>query len=167
MAEGAKTFEGLAAPLFGEFNIEQDSASYDIVTLTGAASTTADFLVCQHSTATTEKVVIGYDGGITTLGGLTITGAVTGASLDVTGQVEAASLAVTGIATADIPLGAAGITTYSVAGLATTDVVVISPTGLMVGAVSVDKVAVSTLTVRNLGSETAAQEFNYLVISKT
>ncbi len=161
MAEGNKSYMGLAVPLLGESEIKAQDATPDILTLTGASGTTADFLVCQHRTATTEKVVIAYDGAITTLG------AVVGASLDVTGQVEAASLAVTGIATADIPLGAAGITTYSVAGLATTDVVVISPTGLMVGGIVVDKVAVSTLTVRNIGSETAAQEFNYLVISKT
>ena len=81
--------------------------------------------------------------------------------------MEAASLAVTGIATADIPLGQAGVTTYSVAGLTASDVVVISPSETMVGAIVVDKVEVSTLTVRNIGSETAAKEFNYLVIGKT
>ena len=44
---------------------------------------------------------------------------------------------------------------------------VISPSETMVGAIVVDKVEVSTLTVRNVGSETAAKEFNYLVIGKT
>ena len=161
MAEGTDSYMGLAVALYGESEIQAQTAANDILTLTGAASQTGDFLVCQHSTATTEKFVIGYDGAIT------FTGAVTGTSIDVTGQVEAASLAVTGIATLDHPLGAAGVTTYTVAGLTASDVVVVSPSESMVGALVVDKVAVSTLTVRCLGSETAAKQFNYLVIGKT
>jgi len=161
MAEGNSSYMGLAVALLGESEIKAQDSSVDIVTLTGASGTTADFLVCQHSTATTEKVVIAYDGAITTLG------AVVGASLDVTGQIEAASLAVTGIGTADVPLGQAGITTYSVAGLTSSDVVILSPSEAMVGGITVDQVEVSTLTVRNIGSETAAKQFNYLVIGKT
>jgi hypothetical protein len=161
MAEGSKTFEGLAAPLLGEFNIQQDNASYDIVTLTGASGTTADFLVCQHSTATTEKVVIGYDGAITTLG------AVVGASLDVSGQVEAASLAVTGIGTFDLSAQNTGTASFSVTGLATSDVVVLSPREAPDDACVVHQVAANTLTIRNIASEDADVEFNYLVISKT
>ena len=114
MAEGNKTFEGLAVPLLGESEIIAQTAANDILTFTGATSHTGDFLVCQDSSGT-ELAVIDISGNIT------------GASLDVTGQVEVASLAVTGIATADIPLGQAGTTTYSVAGLTTSDVVVISP----------------------------------------
>ena len=154
MAEGTKSYMGLAVALHGESEIEAQTAAADILTLTGASSHTGDFLVCQNS-AGSELAVIDISGNIT------------GASLDVTGQVEAASLAVTGIATADIPLGQAGVTTYSVAGLTTSDVVVISPSETMVGAIVVDKVEVSTLTVRNIGSETGAKEFNYLVIGKT
>ena len=167
MPEGINTFEGLAVPLYGESEIQAQTAANDILTLTGAASQAGDFIVCQHSTATTEKVVIAYDGTITNLGSLATTGAITGASLDVTGQVETLSLAVTSIATADIPLGQAGITTYHVSGLATDDVVVVTPSEGLVGAITVDKVEAATLTVRNVGSETAAKQFNYLVISKT
>ncbi|GAG08143.1 unnamed protein product, partial [marine sediment metagenome] len=139
MAEGTQSYMGLAVPLLGESEIVAQTAATDILTITGAGSHTGDFLVCQNS-AGSELAVIDISGNIT------------GTSLDVTGQVEVASLAITGISTADIPLGQAGVTTYSVSGLATTDVVVISPTGLLVGAIVVDKVEVSTLTVRNLGS---------------
>lgn len=154
MAEGSETYMGLAVPLFGESEIEAQTAANDILTLTGATSHTGDFLVCQNS-AGSELAVIDVSGNIT------------GASLDITGQLEAASLAVTGIATADIPLGQAGVTTYSVPGLTANDVVVISPSEGLVGAISVDKVETSTLTVRNVGSETGAKQFNYLVIGKT
>jgi len=154
MAEGVNTYMGLAVPLFGESEIVAQTAANDILTITGATSHTGDFLVCQDSTGS-ELAVIDVSGNIT------------GVSLDVTGQVEVASLAVTGIATLDIPLGQAGITTYSVPGLTGNDVVVISPSETMVGAIVVDLVETSTLTVRNIGSETAAKEFNYLVIGKT
>src|SRR3990172_1841376 len=50
MAEGNKTFEGLAVPLLGESEIQQQTAATDILTLTGAASQTGDFLVLQNST---------------------------------------------------------------------------------------------------------------------
>lgn len=154
MAEGNETYMGLAVPLFGESEIQAQTAANDILTLTGASSHTGDFLVCQNSSGS-ELAVIDVSGNIT------------GASLDVTGQVEAASLAVTGIGTKDYPLGAAGVTTFSVAGLTSQDVVVISPREATVGALVVDKVSASTLQVRNVGSETGAIEFNYLVISKT
>jgi hypothetical protein len=154
MATGNKSYEGLAVPLFGESNIVADTAGNDILTITGAGSHTGDFLVCRDSDETELAVI-------------DIAGNITGTSLDITGQVEVASIAVTGIGTEDIPLGQAGITTYSVAGLTSNDIVVISPKEAMVGAIVVDQVELSTLTVRNVGSETAAKEFNYLVIGKT
>jgi|SRR3990167_308753 len=49
MAEGTKTFEGLAVPLFGESEIQQQTAASDILTLTGAASMSGDFVVLQDS----------------------------------------------------------------------------------------------------------------------
>jgi len=61
MAEGNKSYEGLAVPLFGESEIEQQVAATDILTLTGAASQTGDFLVCQNSTGA-EKFVISSAG---------------------------------------------------------------------------------------------------------
>jgi hypothetical protein len=154
MAEGTKTYEGLAVPLFGESEIKQQTAATDIITLTGAASMSGDFLVCQSSTGT-ESFVVDKDGDIT------------GASLDVTGQVEAATLAVTGIGTFDYPARAAGVKTYTVAGLTANDVVVISPREATDGVIVVDKVAISTLQVRTASSEAANFEFNYLVIAKT
>ena len=52
MAEGNETWEGGAVPLFGESEIQAQTAANDILTLTGAASHTGDFLVMQNSTGT-------------------------------------------------------------------------------------------------------------------
>ena len=52
MAEGNETWEGGAVPLFGESEIKAQTAANDILTLTGAASHTGDFLVMQNSTGT-------------------------------------------------------------------------------------------------------------------
>ena len=166
MPEGNKSYMGLAVPLLGESEIKAQVATNDILTFTGAASQTGDFIVCQHSTATTEKVVIAYDGTITTLGTMAAAG-FTGASLDVTGQVEAASLAVTGIGTLDLSAQVTGTASWQVDNLLATDVVIISPREVTDSAIVVSKVATSTLTLRNVASEAADVEFNYLVISKT
>jgi hypothetical protein len=64
MAEGDKTYLGLAAPLNGEYEQFQITVATDMVTLTGGASQTGDFLVCQNSSGT-EKFVIDKDGYIT------------------------------------------------------------------------------------------------------
>ena len=154
MAEGNKTFEGLAVPLLGESEIIAQTAANDILTFTGATSHTGDFLVCQNSSGT-ELAVIDISGNIT------------GASLDITGQVEVASLAVTGIGTFNLTAQNIGTATFSVSGLATADVVVISPREDTDGLIVVSKVALSTLTIQNTVSEAADVEFNYLVISKT
>lgn len=50
MAEGNETYMGLAVPLYGESEIQAQTAATDILTLTGAASHTGDFLVMQNST---------------------------------------------------------------------------------------------------------------------
>jgi hypothetical protein len=50
MAEGNETWEGGAVPLFGESEIQAQTAASDILTLTGAASHTGDYLVMQNST---------------------------------------------------------------------------------------------------------------------
>lgn len=47
MAEGTKTYKGLAVPLYGESEIKQVTAATDIVTLTAASGATGDFLVAQ------------------------------------------------------------------------------------------------------------------------
>jgi len=49
MASGNETFLGLAVPLFGESNIEQQTAATDILTITGASGQTGKFLVCENS----------------------------------------------------------------------------------------------------------------------
>jgi len=76
MAEGNKTYMGLAVPLFGESVIEQQTAATDILTLTGADSQSGDFLVCQSSTGT-EKFVVAYDGALTVGGAVGVAGDLT------------------------------------------------------------------------------------------
>jgi hypothetical protein len=61
MAEGTKTYEGLAVPLFGESEIQQQTVATDVLTLTGGASMSGDFLVMQNSTGA-ELVVVGCNG---------------------------------------------------------------------------------------------------------
>lgn len=61
MAEGTKTYEGLAVPLFGESEIQQQTVATDILTLTGGTSMTGDFVVMQNSTGA-ELVVVGCNG---------------------------------------------------------------------------------------------------------
>ena len=58
MAEGKSTYEGLAAPLYGEYEQTQTTVGNDMVTLTGKASMTGDFIVCQTS-AGVETFVVG------------------------------------------------------------------------------------------------------------
>jgi hypothetical protein len=67
MAEGTKTYNGLAVPLFGESEIQQQTLATDILTLTGASSQTGDFIVCQNSSGT-ENFVVDKDGDVS-LGG--------------------------------------------------------------------------------------------------
>ena len=57
MAEGKSTYEGLGAPLFGEYEQTQTTVGNDMVTLTGKASMTGDFLVCQTSAGVENFVV--------------------------------------------------------------------------------------------------------------
>jgi hypothetical protein len=61
MAEGTKTYEGLAVPLLGESEIKAQSTTADIVTLTGASGGTGDPIVFQ-TYAGTEAFVV-EDGG--------------------------------------------------------------------------------------------------------
>ena len=84
MAEGSKTYNGLAVPLFGESEIKQQALASDILTLTGAASQSGDFIVAQGSTGTEYFVV--SSSGLVTAAGLALTGAstVTGGTLGFT-----------------------------------------------------------------------------------
>ena len=63
MAEGTKTYNGLGVPLFGESEIEQQTAATDILTLTGATSQSGDFLVLQDVSGN-ELFVVGSNGQI-------------------------------------------------------------------------------------------------------
>ena len=76
MPEGTNVALGLAVPLCGESEIKQITAANDILTLTGAASQTGDFLVAQNSSGT-EKFYVDVSGNIVTTGTITSTGAVT------------------------------------------------------------------------------------------
>ena len=142
MAEGNKTYEGLAVPLFGESEIKQATAATDLLTLTGASGMSGDFLVCQSSAGSEVFVV-------TSAGAQTV-----------------ASLTVTGIGTLDFTASDASTRGFAVAGLTSNDVVVISPREATDGAIVVDLVAAGSLHLRNVASEAANVEMNYLVISK-
>ena len=63
MTEGTTTYDGLAAPLSGEYEQTQTTVGKDMVTLTGKASMTGDFLVCQTS-AGAEVFVVGVSGSM-------------------------------------------------------------------------------------------------------
>jgi hypothetical protein len=63
MAEGTKTFHGLAVPLLGESEIQQQTAATDILSLTGASAMSGDFVVLQDSSGT-ELFVVGAKGEI-------------------------------------------------------------------------------------------------------
>ena len=101
MAEGTKTYMGLAVPLFGEAEIKQQTAATDILTLTGATSQSGDFLVCQTATGT-ENLVISSSGLITSVVG--ISAASLGVTLSSSGTTGA--LTVTVSSTGAIAAGA-------------------------------------------------------------
>jgi len=52
MAEGTGNINGLAVPLYSEFELKQRTAATDIMTITGATSQSGDFIVAQGSTGT-------------------------------------------------------------------------------------------------------------------
>ena len=72
MAEGTSTFMGLAPALLGESEIFQQTAATDILTITGAASQSGDFIVAQNSTGTELFVV--SSSGLVTAKGLNLSG---------------------------------------------------------------------------------------------
>lgn len=153
MAEGTSTYEGLAPPLFGEYEQVQQTIANDMITLTGKASMSGDFLVCQNSTGT-ELFILNKDGDLEAT------------DIVASGDVQTATLTATGIGTLDYAASNVGARTFAVTGLTSNDVVVISPREATDGALVVDLVAANTLTIRNVASEGANVECNYLVISK-
>ena len=149
----AGTWEGLGLPRLGEYQQVQQTIANDMVTLTGKASMSGDFIVCENSSGT-ELFIINVDGDIE--------------STDVvaSGDLQSATLTCTGIGTFDLTAQNTGTATFAVAGLTSDDVVVLSPREATDGACLVDMVAAATLTIRNVASEGANVEFNYLVIAK-
>src|SRR3989304_4518426 len=79
MAVGTSTYKGLAVPLNGEVELSQDTAATDLITLTGDASISGDYLVCR--TGSTEVFVINSAGAIAT-GSITTGVGVAGLRLD-------------------------------------------------------------------------------------
>jgi hypothetical protein len=63
MAEGTSTYMGLGAPLNGEFEVKQQTAATDILTLTLTTAGSGDFLVAQNVSGT-ELFVVNADGDI-------------------------------------------------------------------------------------------------------
>lgn len=153
MATGTDTFEGLALPRLGSYQQEQQAIADDMVTLTGKASMSGDFLVCENS-AGTELFVINKDGDIEAT------------DIVVSGDLQSATLTCTGIGTLDFAAANVGTHTYTVTGLTTDDVVVISPREATDGLLAVDLVNANALSIRNGTSEAAPVECNYLVIAK-
>jgi hypothetical protein len=100
MSEGNSTFLNGAVPIVGESEIVQKNLALDILTITGAAGQTGDFLVLQNS-AGTERLVIDKDGNIDS-SNLSVTGSfgVTGSLTQSTGAVTLkGATAVSGAAT--------------------------------------------------------------------
>lgn len=153
MATGTDTFEGLALPLLGSYQQEQQAIADDMVTLTGKASMSGDFYVCENSTGT-ELFIINKDGDIEAT------------DLVLSGDVQGATLTCTGIGTIDYAAAIAGTYSYAVAGLTTDDVVLLSPRETTVGLLVVDLVASGELSIRGSAEETGNVECNYLVIAK-
>ena len=149
----AGTWEGLGLPRLGEYQQVQQTIANDMVTLTGKASMSGDFIVCENSSGT-ELFIINVDGDIE--------------STDVvaSGDLQSATLTCTGIGTFDLTAQNTGTATFAVAGLTSADVVVLSPREATDNACVLDMVAAGTLTIRNVASEAADVEFNYLVIAK-
>ena len=63
MTIGTSEYGGLGVPLHGEFEITQITLGTDIMTITGVASQSGDFIVCRNS-AGVEKFVVTVDGAM-------------------------------------------------------------------------------------------------------
>lgn len=106
MAEGVKTYMGLAVPLVGESEIVQETAATDILTITGAASQEGDFLVCQNSTGG-ENLVISSSGAVTSVvGGSFTSGTFSGVLTSVLASSGASGISLSVSTTGAIAAGA-------------------------------------------------------------
>lgn len=111
MAEGTKTYHGLAVPLFGESEIQAQTAATDILTITGASAHTGDFIVCQNSTGA-ELFVVSSSGLVTSAVGASFSG-VTAFSGTLTGTLSSTaasySIGVSVTSTGALAVGATGV----------------------------------------------------------
>lgn len=117
MAEGSGSYEGLAPPLYGEYEQFQQTAATDMVTLTGSTGTmTGDFIVMQNSTGA-ELAYIDANGKATFVGGLAASSSLTGtqATLVVSATTMAGGLTVSVTSTG--ALQALGTTEHNVNGI--------------------------------------------------
>ena len=104
MAEGSKTYKGLAVPLYGESEIKQSVAATDILTLTAITGATGDFLVCQTAGGG-EVFVVGADGTLTVGSTVTVSAQATALAVEKIsfGTAESPTTApTTGIAKGDM-----------------------------------------------------------------
>jgi hypothetical protein len=153
MATGTDTFEALGLPRLGSYQQEQQAIADDMMTLTGKASMSGDFIVCENSSGT-ELFIVNVDGDIEAT------------DLVASGDLQSATLTCTGIGTLNLTARALGVTTFAVTGLTSDDVVVLSAREETDGLCVVDMVEAGKLTIRNVAEESADVEFNYLVVAK-
>lgn len=71
MTVGTCSYNGQGVPLNGESEIKQVTLGTDVITITGVASQTGDFLVCRNS-AGAEKLSVDVNGNMTLAGNLVI-----------------------------------------------------------------------------------------------
>ena len=139
MATGAKTYDGLAVPLLGEFEIVQQTVADDIVTIRQAAASAGSPLLVRNSSSTNVW-------GLNSLGALRTMVLATLALASLASNASA-SATLTGATTADV------ITFFPTAGFATGN-------GIFVGAIlTADKV-----TLYSAGGSIASQTANYLLM---
>jgi hypothetical protein len=69
MTVGTCSYNGQGVPLNGESEVKQVTLGTDVITITGVASQTGDFLVCRNS-AGTEKMSVDVNGNLTLAGNL-------------------------------------------------------------------------------------------------
>lgn len=84
-------------------------------------------------------------------------------NLDLRGAMD---LRIANIGTLDFVAAAAGQSTFTITGLTSSDIVLISPREATQGVLVVDKVEADKVTIRNSTSETANVELNYYVLAK-
>jgi uncharacterized Zn-binding protein involved in type VI secretion len=102
MAEGSDAAPGgLGVPLYGDFEIKQRTAATDVMTITGAASQTGDYIVCQNSSGT-EEFIVAASGNVTVAGTLGVTGVATFTAKPILNAAVATTAVTTGMTANEI-----------------------------------------------------------------